>query len=53
MCLVKCKWNVVTDFVECLVWWLMWVAFVVHVGSVVLCLVVLVNVGFVERSAFR
>ena len=32
MCLVKCR-----NFVECVVWWLMWVVFVVCVGgSVVL-----------------
>ena len=32
MCLVKCRLNVV-NFVECLVWWLMWVVFVVRVGD--------------------
>ena len=32
---VKCRLSVV-NFVDCLVWWLMWVVFVVHVGSVVL-----------------
>ena len=32
----KCRLSVV-DFVECVVWWLMWVMFVVRVGgSVVL-----------------
>ena len=44
--------------VECVVWWLMWVVFVVTVLVAVWCCencpawFVLMNVGFVERSAF-
>ena len=50
MCLVKCRLSV---------WQLMWVVFVVRVGGSMCGVVkncsawfVLVNVGFVERSAF-
>ena len=39
MCLVKCR-----NFVECVVWWLMWVVLVVCVGgSVVLLGIALLN----------
>ena len=51
---VKCRFSVV-NFVECLVWWLIWVVFAVHVdGSVRNCSAwfVLVNVRFLDRSAF-
>ena len=30
-----CVWQSLGNFVECVVWWLMWVVFVVCVGGIV------------------
>ena len=56
MCLVKCRLSVV-NFVECVVWWLMWVGLVwgwwqCGVAKNCFAWFVLVNVGFVKQSAF-